>query len=137
MISVRTLVATLAIASAVGAPALAAIAPVYRLQARNNAANVVVFSVTKVTLPFKAGTCLVEGKVWKVERGARYAVGQPITVQTYCSGRRDEIPDEGVYQDKPRLKASKWGRAYLGAKDGMAIEYNMLAQPSDPSPKLD
>lgn len=126
----RLLLSVLA-ASAVAAPAFAALHPKYYEEARRNAKEVVVFRVDKVTGKRPAdgyGECLVSGRVQTVERGSHYRVGGPVRVAVPCVWPDAEVRVGGViYQTPGELKRSKLARAWMDAPGKLALyQYETL-----------
>jgi hypothetical protein len=101
-------------------------------EARNEAADVVVIAVQNVIAPETYGVCEVQGIVHAVERGTRYAEGEPITLKVDClrSGAAADVPVGGtIWQDVEALTQSRFGRAYLN-EDGTIVlsQYEQLSE---------
>lgn len=98
--------------------------------ARNEAKSVIVIAVVHVAVtPHPFGTCTVTGTVKVVERGTAYSIGQKVEVGVPCAKPNASPPLGGtIYQDVNRLKASKFGRAYLDAAGQVVLsQYEQLA----------
>lgn len=126
------LVLSVLLAAAVAGPAFAALAPEYYRKARDEAAHVVVFKVMKVEAKRPSngrGECTVRGKVERVERGAHYRVGGPISVKVPCLWPNAEMMAGPVMWQTPAgLKASKRGRAWMNAPGELALyQYERLS----------
>jgi hypothetical protein len=118
----KPVVLALTLALTAGA-AHAALAPQYYQQARDQAPNVVVLDIAKVTPPASDhGRCQVAGKVHQVERGARYRNGQAITVAVPCMTANAQVPEGGtVWQQRAALKPGARARAWLDAGGELAL----------------
>lgn len=119
------------VASAVAAPAFAALPPQYYEAARREAKDVVVFTVDRVegTRPADGyGECLVSGRVQTVERGSHYRVGSPIRVTVPCVWPDAEVRVGGVIWQTPGdLKRSKLARAWMTEPGKLALfQYETL-----------
>lgn len=115
--------------AALASPAGAALEGKYYQQARDNAPNVVVIEVLKVTPPPRpTGECIVQGKVIEVERGTRYAPGDLLSLAVMCRKRGAEVKaGPVVWQERDELKRSKTGRAFLGPDGGITLyQYDVL-----------
>lgn len=91
---------------------------------RRNAPNVVVFDVLKVRVPtFRAwGTCRVEGRIIRSERGNLFKPGDPIRLKVPCGRQGANIPPGPMrWVDSPALKRSAHGRAHLDAKGDLMV----------------
>ncbi|ABS67886.1 hypothetical protein Xaut_2644 [Xanthobacter versatilis] len=98
--------------------------------ARNDAKSVIVIAVDEVAVtPHPFGTCTVTGTVKKVERGTTYSTGQKVELGVPCAKPNASPPLGGtIYQDVDRLKASRFGRAYLDAAGQVVLsQYEQLA----------
>ncbi len=112
-------------------PAFAALAPQYYLDARTNAADVVVINVVEVGPPpaIGHGPCAVKGIVASVERGTTYSVGQEIIVAVHC--RLPNAPMMvGAVQWKSfeALSAAPAGRAFLNDGVLALYQYDVLTE---------
>lgn len=120
----RRLLAALVLAAATATPALAALAPQYYQQARDNAPNVIVFDVVDVTTPDEAaGDCLVAAKVIRAERGTQYKAGEELVLVVPC--RKPDAPVKSgptVWQDMDALVRSAHGKAYLGEDGALVLD---------------
>lgn len=119
----RALLVALALAGT-ATPALAALAPQYYEQARQNAPNVIVFDVVKVTPPdAPSGDCLVEGKVIRSERGDRYAAGDAVKIEVPCMKPRAPVKSgPTVWQDMDALVRSAHGKAWLDNDGNLVLD---------------
>jgi hypothetical protein len=84
--------------------------------ARRDAPDAIVIAIAGVTPPPTAGwgECIVIGTVLRSERGARYSVGDPVSLAIPRAEPDAHYPDGGViYQDMQSLLSSTYGRAYL------------------------
>lgn len=123
----RALIAAIALLTAT--PAFAALAPEYYQRARDEAADVVVISVTDVSAPPERGygDCNVTGQVAAVERGETYTVGQDITISVSCSLPNARVPIGGVlWKGYEALRAAPAGRAYLNNGAVALSQYEIL-----------
>lgn len=108
------------------------LAPHLYEQARRDAPNVIVLELLRVeTLgPLQ---CAVHGRVLRVERGRKYKRNDEVRILAPCIGREPANPPAGgaVYQDATRLRASRFGRAYLpGRTFALAIsDHGRLQRP--------
>lgn len=113
-------------------PAHAALAPEYYEQARAEAADVVVIDVADVGgPPFLRGYgfCSVEGVVSAVERGARYTVGEEITLSVPCMRPHAEPPaGPTIWQDYKTLRDAPAGRAFLNDGRLARSQYDALGE---------
>jgi hypothetical protein len=116
----------------VASPASAAMAPEVYEAARNDATDVIVIAIAGVTPPETGdwGECTVVGTVLRVERGARYKIGDPVALAVDCAERDAQYPDGGaLYQELPGFLASTYGRAFLDAEGGIALsQYDQLTE---------
>ncbi len=113
------------------APAFALMPPYVYETARKEAASVIVIAVEKVEVPRKGfGNCAVAGTVKVVERGTAYTVGQAVTLAVSCAVAGATTPIGGIiWQPVEKLKASRFGRAYLDAAGAVAMsQYEQLAE---------
>ena len=112
--------------------AFAALPPQYYDEARANAESVLVVQIDRTLgLPIMRGygACRLSGRVAAVERGARYSVGEAVTISVPCRRQNAQIPASGVqYEDVGELRRSRWGRAWLNANGELALyQYEILA----------
>ena len=119
--------------TSVALPAHAALAPHYYEQARAEAADVVVIDVSSVTPPVAAttghGPCVVAGTVAAVERGARYTVGEEITIEVLCRLPHAEMMVGPVqWKDVATLSAAPRGRAFLNNGEIALYQYDVLSE---------
>lgn len=105
------------------------LAPHLYEQARRDAPNVIVLELLRVeTLgPLQ---CAVHGRVLRVERGRKYKRNDEVRILAPCIGREPANPPAGgaVYQDATRLRASRFGRAYLNDQGELLLsQYQIMA----------
>lgn len=104
-------------------PAFALMPPYVYESARNEAKSVIVLAVDGVAVtPRMFGTCTVSGTVKVVERGTAFGLGQKVELAVPCA-KPDASPPLGgtIYQEVARLKAAKFGRAYLDAEGKVSV----------------
>lgn len=124
----RGLLAMLALTAAMATPAMAALAPQYYQQARDNAPNVIVFDVVDVTTPDEAaGDCLVTAKVIRAERGDQYKAGDKLVIAVPCRAANATVRSgPTVWQDRDALVRSAHGKAYLGEDGTLVLDQYQL-----------
>lgn len=108
--------------------------PHYYEQARRDAPNVVVLEVERIET-LGPLNCAIHGRVLRMERGRLYRRNDAVRIEAPCLGHEPVTPPAGgaIYQDTERLRASRYGRAYLDAQGALMLsQYQIMDRANTP-----